>query len=180
MYEREIEALKKLYLFREVPASALAELCMLAPPVRHKRGDVVFREGERADAALLVVEGLLQAQIETEDGPHAVGEVHTGEIVGEQALFSFGGLRNATVIAMEDVSALLITPDAIHSGARNPAIIALELQLIGTLTRRIRKINRAIQKIWHDHPTGDSQEVGQSPVRHRLARLFSGLARRSR
>ena len=179
MYEREIEALKKLYLFDEVPASALAELCMLAPPVCHKRGDVVFHEGDPADAALLVVEGLLQAQIQTEEGMHTVGEVHVGEVVGEQALFSFGGRRNATVIAVEDVSALLITPEAIRVGARNPAIIALERHLIGTLTRRIRKINRAIQKVWHDYPTGERPEIGPSPVRSRLARLFAGFVRRS-
>ncbi|MFN2428111.1 MAG: cyclic nucleotide-binding domain-containing protein, partial [Candidatus Binatia bacterium] len=67
-----------------------------------KRGEHLFRQGDAAEDALVVVSGVLQVSIQDAFGAEkVVGEVGPGEIVGEVALFTEQA-RTASVVAMRD------------------------------------------------------------------------------
>ncbi|MFM2248374.1 MAG: hypothetical protein RL071_4449 [Pseudomonadota bacterium] len=190
--------------FRGLPPGALAELSLLGEPRRLHAGQVLFREGEAADQALLLLSGRLAATIGQGAASRALGEVHPGELVGELALLGRGQRRSADVTAVVPGVGLLVGPDTLRRGASSPAVAALERQLLGTLTRRIRKTNLALQGIWREEDQaalrpGTSAPTGAAPaptapsapsapsgpsapaaapaptgIKARLARLFGG------
>ncbi|MEJ2604825.1 MAG: cyclic nucleotide-binding domain-containing protein, partial [Gammaproteobacteria bacterium] len=65
-------------------------------------GEDLFRQGDPADDACIVMSGLLRVAVDREDGSEQViNTVRSGEIVGEMALLS-GEPRSATVFAVRD------------------------------------------------------------------------------
>jgi CRP-like cAMP-binding protein len=171
----DIDQLSQLYLFRTVPAPALRDLLTLAPPTRFGAGHAVFEEGQPADVALLLIRGRLVASVGSGEHAKQVGDIRPGEIVGEQGLFVPGGLRSARVVAAEPSTALLVTPELMDHAAKNPAIVALEQHLLGTLARRIRATNQAIQLAWKADPPAESgQPERPRTLRERLSSLFGG------
>ena len=171
----EIEQLSHLYLFRTVPPRALRELLVLAPPTRIPPGGEVFAEGAAADVALLLLSGRLVASVGHGPQSREVGDIKPGEIVGEQGLFVPGGQRSARVVAAEPSIALLVTPELMDHAASNPAIVAIEQHLLGTLARRIRRTNQAIQGAWKSVPLPDQKGTPRKKsLRDRLSALFGG------
>jgi CRP-like cAMP-binding protein len=159
-----------MHVFRNVPRRALSELCILAPPVQFPIGAVVFEQGMTADVALLLIEGKLSVEVHGAGQQRSLGQVHPGEIVGEQALFSRGGERSATVRAGQASSCLLLSPEVLEKASTNPAIIAIERQLLATLARRIRGTNQEIQKVWKE-----TSELEPPENRKSLATRLRGL-----
>ena len=142
------DVLAELYLFKAVPRRALVELCSLAPPVVYAPGTALFRQGDPADVAVLLVEGRLVASVKVGEVVRQVGDVRPGELVGETALFQENGRRSATVVAPEESSALKLSRYALERAPNNEAVIALERHLLGSLARRVRKTNQAIFSEW--------------------------------
>lgn len=85
-----------------IDGEQVRELAAGAEWLRLQRGETLFRQGEVADAAYLVVSGLLLASIDRGasggSGERVLGEVGSGELVGEVALIS-DECRAATVTA---------------------------------------------------------------------------------
>jgi CRP-like cAMP-binding protein len=131
---------------------------------------MVFEQGMTADVALLLIEGKLSVEVQSTGQPRPLGQVHPGEIVGEQALFSRGGERSATVRARQPSSCLLLSPEVLEKASTNPAVIALERQLLATLARRIRGTNQQIQKVWKE-----TSELTPPDNRKSLATRLRGL-----
>ncbi len=76
----------------------------LLPAIRWKEvaaGEVLFREGDSADAMYVVVSGRLRATREDDGQTRTVGDISRGETVGEMALLT-GDVRSATVHALRD------------------------------------------------------------------------------
>ena len=177
--DSDTDKLSKLYLFKGVSRASLDELVGLAPPVRFQAGQTVFKQGDAADVALLLLDGRLIATVRALANDKEVGQVRPGEIVGEQGLFVEGGRRSASVVAAIPSACLMLTPDVMDHAFHNPAIVALEQHMLGTLARRIRGTNQAIQKVWKDVPApgsgGDDAAPKQTTtLRDRLASLFGG------
>lgn len=167
----QVAALSRMYLFRSVPPKYLKIFVKQVKLRRYQEGQQVFLQGDDADRAMLVVEGRLVSTV----GDKVVGEVSVGEVVGETALFVRGGKRSATVTAKEPTRCLVITRDLLASSADNPAVVAIERHLLGSLARRIRSTNLSIQRVWkEDAPTdGPSGPGAAAPsVRERLRGLF--------
>ena len=163
----------ELFIFRDVPPRSVSELCILAPPVDFQVGSTVFSQGADADVALLLIEGKLDVEVVSGGVGRPVGQVLPGEIVGERALFSRDGKRSANVRAAQNSRALLISWDLLEKASGNPAMVAIERHLMGTLARRIRRTNQAIQKVWKE--TGDLEAPEQKKrFADRLRSLFGG------
>ena len=87
-------------LFPDADVSELATTLDRADIVTLAPGEVLFAEGDDADAAYLVVSGRVRVIRRDRDGSivEPVGEVGTGELIGEHALLA-DAPRNATVVA---------------------------------------------------------------------------------
>ena len=167
-----VDTLERLPLFRGVPRSSLAELVQLAPPVTFGMGELVFQQGDAAATAMLVVSGRLSASV----GDRTVGEIRGGEIVGETALFASGKTRSATVKSMEHTVCLSVSRQLLAAAALNPALVAIEEHLLGTLARRIRSTNLSVQKVWKEDDKGaaPSAAAQKTTLRDRFMSLFGG------
>jgi CRP-like cAMP-binding protein len=169
------EDLAGLYLFRNVELQHLEALVKRAPPVAFLDGDVVFRQGAVADTALLVVTGKLVAYVDFSGDHRVLGDSRAGEIVGETALFTRDGTRNATVYADGLTHCLELSRKTLTLVARNPAMVALEQHMMGTMARRIRATNLNIQRVWKEAETARAQAAKNAKgptLRERLAALF--------
>jgi CRP-like cAMP-binding protein len=167
--------LSNLFIFKNVPARSLQELCIMAPPVRFASGATIFKQGADSDVALLLVKGRLGVEVSAHGERREVGQVNVGEIVGETALFGRESNRNATVLAIEQSQCLLINQELLVSAATNPAILAIEKHLLGTLTRRIRRTNQETSKIWKEAGLDKIDEAAdEQGFVTRLRNLFGG------
>ena len=174
----DVETLAKMYMFRNVSRDQLTKLCALAPPTTFQEGHVLFRQGQPADVALLVLDGRLVAEVSGGEAVRTVGDIRPGEIVGERALLSRGGRRSATVSAAKPSRCLLLSWETLEKGTDNTALVAVEKHLLGSLARRIRSTNSTIQVAWRE---SDKLEAASSPagtpttLRDRLRNLWGGL-----
>ena len=148
--------------FRGLPHGALGDLAQLGEARRFEAGTLLFREGDVADRALLLLSGKLAASVGAGAATRALGEVHPGELVGELALLGAGQRRSADVTVVVTGVGILMGPDTLQRGASSPAVAALERQLLGTLTRRIRRTNLALQGIWKDEDAAAAPAGGAS------------------
>lgn len=75
--------LQRVDVFADVPTEPLSVLAASADEVNVLEGDAVYREGERADALYLVLDG----RIRLHQGDRSFGEIGPGEAFGTWALF---------------------------------------------------------------------------------------------
>jgi predicted acylesterase/phospholipase RssA/CRP-like cAMP-binding protein len=87
-------------LFDSADAATLAEIESAAEWVTLSAGEMLFQQGDPADAAYLVVAGRLRV-VTRDPEQRVVGEVGRGEMVGEMALLE-GVPRMASVLASRD------------------------------------------------------------------------------
>lgn len=175
-----VDVLASMYLFKTVPRPALAAFAAKAPLTLLGLGQRVFVQGEPASVAFLVLEGELVAEVESPEGRRKLGTVKSGELVGEQGLFVPGGRRSATVTAVRPSRCLMLEPDMLDELADNPTVVAMEKHLLGTLARRIRHTNQAIQGAWKagDAKAGATDAAAASSPETRVGALrswFNGL-----
>jgi len=107
---------------------------------RVESGEVLIRQGDAADHVFVIIEGHAEAFV---DG-HKVGEVPKDEIFGAMAVFT-GEPRNATVIAHEPSTVMLIPGEQFLSMTRNNPKIAHSL--IESMARRIGQLNQQITQL---------------------------------
>ena len=103
-----------------------------------KRGDVLVRQGELADALYLVLSGRFAVTIEGREG--VLAEIGQGQPIGEIA-FLGGGPRTATVHAIRDSLVLrLARSEFDRLAAKLPSIRSM---LAVALARRLSKASAA-------------------------------------
>lgn len=66
-----------------------------------KAGEILMKQGDVAKAVYIVKKGTLKAYQERDGEPVVLGEIQTGEFVGEMAFFN-GEPRNATVMSVTE------------------------------------------------------------------------------
>lgn len=102
----DIALISKVPTFALLEPDALRLLAFAAQQRQLAAGEWLFRAGDRADAAFVVVSGHLDVEIET--GEHV--QARTGDMLGELALFVETD-RRATAIAPQEVTVLRIGRD---------------------------------------------------------------------
>ena len=98
----DAEELATLQVFADIPVEDLATLAVNLKPLRAAAGEVLMRQGERAESFSIITSGRVEIRHVATDGQVVVTELSSGTIVGEIALLR-NALRTATVIAKDDV-----------------------------------------------------------------------------
>ena len=94
--------LASLPVFAAIGQRDLAELAARLEPLREAAGEVLMRQGEKADSFAIVASGRVEIRHVGPGGQVATVELAAGGIVGEIALLRHSP-RTATVIAKDDV-----------------------------------------------------------------------------
>lgn len=99
-------------------------------PQRLKAGETLYRKGAVANHAFIVVSGRISL-------PEVDAFLEDGALFGEMGLFSEGGLRTASAVAVGDVDLLRISyEDMMQLAAQNPQFGFYLMQII---MRRMQK-----------------------------------------
>jgi predicted acylesterase/phospholipase RssA/CRP-like cAMP-binding protein len=127
-------------------------------------GEWLFQEGEVADSLYLIVRGRLQVwgKAESAETPRLLGELASGECVGEVGLLT-GGSRTAGVRAIRDSVLLRLDRDAFHRLAisHGALVVSLAAQIAERLRDRTaaeRSVARGIENL-AVLPVSDSSRV---------------------
>ncbi|MEY2776269.1 MAG: hypothetical protein RLY30_367 [Pseudomonadota bacterium] len=110
----------------------MSEFDSALPSREYPAGYVLFKRGDPADKAYLLISGEVEIFLPPSREPMA--RLGPGELLGEQAILS-GGLRSATAVAVKAISCTEITTDSLRmllgqqTTLIRPVIEALMLQL---------------------------------------------------
>src|SRR5581483_3501796 len=123
-------------IFHDLEDAERARLAAELETLNLKRGDVLVRQGETADALYVVVTGRFTVTVEGRRQP--IAELGPGQPVGEIA-FLAGGVRTATVTALRDSLVLRLGRAEFEElSAKSPSILRT---LTVTLARRVAEAN---------------------------------------
>ena len=146
----------------------LAELAALLRPRVLGAGDVIWREGERADVMHIVVDGNVAVSLSLPgDSETEVANVGPGEVLGEIALLD-GGRRSGTARATEPTRVLLLgrSDFAALVSRRHPTAFALKRRFADVACQRLRtQLARLAASL------GDGDGAGGEPLEHPRAEL---------
>lgn len=132
-------------VFGSLDTETLHEMGRVFRWSRLRRGERLFRQGERGDALYVLVSGRLQARLESDSGSsRVVGEITPGETVGEMALVA-DQPRSATVVALRDsVLQVCDRDDFERLLDSHPQLFR---HLAAVLVRRLEKANQKSRKV---------------------------------
>ena len=105
--------------------------------VRLKRGNYLFRQGDEADGAYIIVSGVLRVSIKQENGKELeIKRMYQGEIVGELALIADDN-RSASIEALRECELFCLTPELLtHIAEKYPRVMLNVYRIISKRFRR--------------------------------------------
>jgi CRP-like cAMP-binding protein len=104
---QEVALIRRIPILNQLDSAAQKMICFASERVFYAAGDTVFRQGERADAAYVIIEGAVEIVIATAGGPLHINQVAQHGIFGEIGLC--GDLpRSATALAAAPLDLLRI------------------------------------------------------------------------
>jgi CRP-like cAMP-binding protein len=115
-------------------------------------GSLIVEEGAPADAAFLVTAGNCEVYRGVEGEKSVVRTVGAGEIFGEMGLLTRAP-RTATVAALDDVTVMVITPEALEHELSHSGWLKV---LVRALAVRFRELDQ------HQHHGASSSGVGSA------------------
>ena len=126
-------------LLREIPGAKL---------ITHEAGDVIFREGTKAESCYVITQGkvrIFKRSHKSDNIP--LGLVKTGEFLGEMAMLS-GERRSASAVAVTRVKAIVIDHAEFVALLReqHPFASRLSLQISTLLATRCHRLLRLIAR----------------------------------
>jgi len=107
---QEYDVLRRVPFFAEIEPAKLKLLAFMSERVGFDPGKTVCRQGDRADAAYLIIDGEADIILEGPAGPIRVATLGRNEIVGEIGILC-NAPRNATVQAKTRLVCLRILKD---------------------------------------------------------------------
>lgn len=138
----------------------MAEWALLAglPPLERERllaaghrrrfaaGEIVFHEGDLADAFHLLMSGRVAVRVVTPNGDQALLTVLVpGEAFGELALLGGGGRRTATISALEPTETLAVgRAEFDRLRERNPSV---DTMLLAALSAQVERLSEHLLEV---------------------------------
>lgn len=107
----QVEALRRLPLFKNVETAQLKLLAFTSDPVSFPDGTTLFHQDDASDAAYVILQGRVDVILETPAGSLNLGTFSDGGIIGEVSILC-DRPRIATALAVGAVAALRIDRDA--------------------------------------------------------------------
>jgi CRP-like cAMP-binding protein len=130
----------------------------------YRQGDILLREGERADRVMIIRSGCVKIVTVAESGYETLlAHRGPGELIGEMAVID-GQTRSASVVALEDVEVAVVSADAFRVFVDDHPEVARVM--VNSIAWRLRESDRR------------RSDLGAYPARIRLARHLLDLVQR--
>ena len=144
----EYELLRRVPFFAEIEPPKLKLLAFMSERVGYDPGKVLFHQGDRGDAAYLIIEGDADIIIDSPSGPITVATLSANDIVGEMAILC-DVPRTATVQAKNRLVALRIAKDPFMRMVREFPTMAVSImrELAQRLTLTNNQLNGALSEL---------------------------------
>lgn len=113
MLKDEFNVLRSIPLFAGMEPSKLKLLAFASDRLNYAEGETLFRQGDVADSAFVILSGEAEAFLDTASGTVSLGIIGPQQVVGEVAILT-NSPRLATVVAKTPVETLRITKDHFH------------------------------------------------------------------
>lgn len=126
--------------------SKLKLLAFASEIVEFDDGDVVFKSGESADFAYVIMDGAVDVVTETDAGPVVSVTLRQNQLIGELGLLN-NAPRIATLIANGNLRAMKITADMFFRLLRENSEVALDV--IRMLADKLTQTSAVVDKLQH-------------------------------
>ncbi len=135
--------LTRVPLLADLPTEELDALAARLKPLRHAKGDVIFRRGDPGSSLYIIEAGLVNITLSSRAGQQMIlARMGSGDLFGEMALLD-GEPRSANAIAAEPCQFLLLERDDFISFLEARPKIAIRMLII--LGRRLRQGDEIVQ-----------------------------------
>ena len=142
--ERDVETLRKIPLFADLPTARLKLIAYTAEVVRFEPGEVIVQQGDPADAVYIIAEG--EADVWLADAGGQSRRINTMccfTLFGETAVLS-KGRRTATVRAKERVVVFKISDKLFLDLVRQSPEIGIQVMTV--LAQRLERTTALLQQ----------------------------------
>lgn len=127
----EVQVMRRIPLFAGIEPRGLKRLAAICTRLRFEPGQILFHQGDQADAAYVVIDGAADILVETADGPEVIAMAGENEVIGELAVLC-DIPRTATVRASGELDTLQILRDDFLALMRTSPDAACEvIRIIG-------------------------------------------------
>jgi CRP/FNR family cyclic AMP-dependent transcriptional regulator len=140
--QQEFELLRRVPYFADIEPAKLKLLAFLSERVAFDPGKSLVRQGDRADAAYVIIEGEAEVIAETPNGPVILATLGENEIVGEIAILCEVP-RTATVRAKRRVVALRISKEPFMRMVRE--FPGMAVSIMSELAHRLELTNQQLR-----------------------------------
>ena len=176
-------------IFRQVSEAELKTLVVRGDLLVYQPDEVLLRQGEPSDSALLITAGDVDVLVDTAQGQVQLARLSEGSLIGEIGVFT-ALPRTAGVRAHGAVEALLLgSDDLIAAADRSPAVLhAVIAQLgetVGTFNQAVAIFTDALAALERNELDPAMLDALLQPMpelvnfAHTFRRVVAGLAQRS-
>lgn len=134
MFANEVASLQRIAMFRELDVSKLKLIALAGQRLHYAKGDVILRQGDRARAVYVMMEGEAEIFRSVDGPPVRLAVVGPGALVGEIGII-LEQPYSGTIIALTEVTALQI--DDLTFLELLKQVPQLSMALIKELSRRL-------------------------------------------
>ena len=144
----DVEALRRIPLFTKVEPSKLKLMAFASERASYQTGEILFNQGDLADAAYIILDGTADVMVNTPSGPLKVAEMGRDAFVGEIGILC-DVPRTATIVAREPLTTLKITKELFFRMVTDFPSIAIEVMRV--LAQRLEHTTEQLRDAVADH-----------------------------
>jgi CRP-like cAMP-binding protein len=144
----DVEALRRIPLFAKVEPSKLKLMAFASERASYQAGEILFNQGDLADAAYIILDGTADVMVNTPSGPLKVAEMGRDAFVGEIGILC-DVPRTATIVAREPLTTLKITKELFFRMVTDFPSIAIEVMRV--LAQRLEHTTEQLRDAVAEH-----------------------------
>jgi CRP-like cAMP-binding protein len=161
--EGKTEILRRIPLFQHMTYKELLAILGIARGRQFEKGQSIIKEGEQGDELFVLFRG----KVDVLKGGLRIATLKAGGHFGEMGLVDQAP-RSATVVALDETSAVSIDRDSLLKLMRRDSLLAVKLlwSFVQVLSERLRNTNDALAGLKHELDEVRAQTTGMtdSPV----------------
>ena len=144
--KEEVNLLRSIPVLAGLPANKLKLLAFASDHVNYKEGEILFEQGDMADAAYIVIDGVAEVLVTPEGANESnkVAELGANSFIGDMAIVA-DIPRTATIRAGSPLSTLKIRKDHLIDMVQDSPELALAIlrELVDRLAKTTKDLSDA-------------------------------------